>query len=160
MNVSVPLPGFSGLRLRSPLTTKVGQVSVPLPGFSGLRQHPHPRLNQNYRVSVPLPGFSGLRRRPKERPTKTHRRFSPVAGIQWVETSEDMTREESVSKVSSFSPVAGIQWVETLRSPVRWGKPSNVSVPLPGFSGLRHLTIQDLITRMGVFQSRCRDSVG
>ena len=37
--VSVPLPGFSGLRLASVplLCLQKGFVSVPLPGFSGLK---------------------------------------------------------------------------------------------------------------------------
>ena len=41
-----------------------------------------------------------------------------------------------MSTSSSFSPVAGIQWVETI-STKKDGFFSIVSVPLPGFSGLR-----------------------
>ena len=38
---------------------------------------------------------------------------------------------------SSFSPVAGIQWVETSFLEPCSGNLPIVSVPLPGFSGLR-----------------------
>ena len=63
-------------------------VSVPLPGFSGLR------LGKNDRtswltfaiVSVPLPGFSGLRLEESDDKRSGIEGFSPVAGIQWVET--------------------------------------------------------------------------
>ena len=86
--VSVPLPGFSGLR--RVITTRGGtgltsfspvagiqwvetlamirlmlalKVSVPLPGFSGLRRGGFQALEwDQVVVSVPLPGFSGLRR--------------------------------------------------------------------------------------------------
>ena len=37
----------------------------------------------------------------------------------------------------SFSPVAGIQWVETLNQIQTRVNQTQVSVPLPGFSGLR-----------------------
>ena len=60
--------------------------------------------------------------------------FSPVAGIQWVETwgRDDL----DFLQMEGFSPVAGIQWVETQR--LISNNPSLfVSVPLPGFSGLR-----------------------
>ena len=64
--------------------------------------------------------------------------FSPVAGIQWVETTTGILAGK-LDTVIGFSPVAGIQWVETsaLMSPFRV-KTASVSVPLPGFSGLRH----------------------
>ena len=84
-------------------------------------------------VSVPLPGFSGLRP-PDSAGFLLSVSFSPVAGIQWVETS-GLT--PNFMAKSCFSPVAGIQWVETealLLSPFL---PIEVSVPLPGFSGLR-----------------------
>ena len=132
--VSVPLPGFSGLRHLAKSTTvppnicfspvagiqwvetaaqgfgKVGQlrVSVPLPGFSGLRLCRVGHLSLKGDVSVPLPGFSGLR---------------PATGFWgWAD--------------GGFSPVAGIQWVETRQNQKR-SLPPGVSVPLPGFSGLR-----------------------
>ena len=60
--------------------------------------------------------------------------FSPVAGIQWVETQND--RPSQLNPKQRFSPVAGIQWVETSFSK-RFGWGILVSVPLPGFSGLR-----------------------
>ena len=41
--------------------------------------------------------------------------------------------------LSSFSPVAGIQWVETLILGLTSITMLAVSVPLPGFSGLRPL---------------------
>ena len=110
-------------------------------------------------VSVPLPGFSGLR------PTtlkdnRTILCFSPVAGIQWVETTDNLVRETLNTTVSvplpgfsglrqypgtgfnvmdhRFSPVAGIQWVETNdRLRLMEYRDQEVSVPLPGFSGLR-----------------------
>ena len=64
--------------------------------------------------------------------------FSPVAGIQWVETSRTFP---SLAKLPAcFSPVAGIQWVETSSSLARSSlMVLVVSVPLPGFSGLRPL---------------------
>ena len=89
--VSVPLPGFSGLRPQKKAAAKSGSkasfspvagiqwvetklyavillislnVSVPLPGFSGLRPAATQiNRSQEWLVSVPLPGFSGLRRR-------------------------------------------------------------------------------------------------
>ena len=61
--------------------------------------------------------------------------FSPVAGIQWVETPSQGSGSRSKE---SFSPVAGIQWVETLCQPPGVSVNATVSVPLPGFSGLRH----------------------
>ena len=59
--------------------------------------------------------------------------FSPVAGIQWVETGHLRSNR---SRWQGFSPVAGIQWVETLSVQHQPGR-ATVSVPLPGFSGLR-----------------------
>ena len=115
-------------------------------------------------VSVPLPGFSGLR--PLEKNLSVDQKkicFSPVAGIQWVETIAFVIGSRLVkrSQVSvplpgfsglrlgtitkeypkedrCFSPVAGIQWVETWIDNAGWCKVLIVSVPLPGFSGLRH----------------------
>ena len=60
-----------------------------------------------------------------------------------------------------FSPVAGIQWVETNdRLRLMEYRDQEVSVPLPGFSGLRpHLNLR-LCGDEEAFQSRCRDSVG
>ena len=60
--VSVPLPGFSGLRPKLPtISAWVKPVSVPLPGFSGLRRGDETLDYEPIVVSVPLPGFSGLR---------------------------------------------------------------------------------------------------
>ena len=63
-------------------------------------------------------------------------------------------------RLGRFSPVAGIQWVET--PPIHIGKfyGIRVSVPLPGFSGLRPVPTIALSCVVLVFQSRCRDSVG
>ena len=61
--------------------------------------------------------------------------FSPVAGIQWVETF--FFRLCDHGGVLRFSPVAGIQWVETSIPGSLHSYPAPVSVPLPGFSGLR-----------------------
>ena len=61
-------------------------------------------------------------------------RFSPVAGIQWVETRRVWRCQEIIR---CFSPVAGIQWVETRKMIKRSSEWFVVSVPLPGFSGLR-----------------------
>ena len=61
--VSVPLPGFSGLRpinVYRLVQSKRDRVSVPLPGFSGLRLCKLASIVL-FTVSVPLPGFSGLR---------------------------------------------------------------------------------------------------
>ena len=60
------MPGFSGLRLETVLqlfNLKVQiMVSVPLPGFSGLRPGRQGGLLAGKAdVSVPLPGFSGSR---------------------------------------------------------------------------------------------------
>ena len=85
-------------------------VSVPLPGFSGLRQS----FSQHYKLS-------------------SNGGFSPVAGIQWVETC---LTQRGGGRFTGFSPVAGIQWVET-RGKYALPVATNVSVPLPGFSGLR-----------------------
>ena len=91
-----------------------------------------------------------------------HRRksccFSPVAGIQWVETGDRGFGRYSGLRVC-FSPVAGIQWVETTIVSLGLLSGVAVSVPLPGFSGLRHGEwIGNVVDEM--FQSRCRDSVG
>ena len=60
--VSVPLPGFSGLRHVSITANCQVIVSVPLPGFSGLRLGAAGYVaSVMLDVSVPLPGFSGLR---------------------------------------------------------------------------------------------------
>ena len=84
-------------------------------------------------------------------------RFSPVAGIQWVETRDRLGNASDREK--SFSPVAGIQWVETRKDQRRHRHDRYVSVPLPGFSGLRH-PLPALTFANSEFQSRCRDSVG
>ena len=90
-------------------------------------------------VSVPLPGFSGLRPFFRCCTKSMTASFSPVAGIQWVETST-LLNSSPLDSTRCFSPVAGIQWVETLRSVFRFQlRRSEVSVPLPGFSGLRQL---------------------
>ena len=62
--------------------------------------------------------------------------FSPVAGIQWVETQPQEKDREFLWV--GFSPVAGIQWVETFEPNQMRRVSLVVSVPLPGFSGLRH----------------------
>ena len=67
--------------------------------------------------------------------------FSPVAGIQWVETSK---LERLKRDGSCFSPVAGIQWVETHDWNFTASFKGNVSVPLPGFSGLRLLVLRSV----------------
>ena len=72
--------------------------------------------------------------------------FSPVAGIQWVETIRFIGNDRG----AGFSPVAGIQWVETSSSGM-WLKHSGfVSVPLPGFSGLRPTIASDRGKRIRV----------
>ena len=107
--------------------------------------------------------------------------FSPVAGIQWVETLAGLG---ATSQAQCFSPVAGIQWVETPVKHQHHGRLLLVSVPLPGFSGLRPpkspstdikpssfspvagiqwvetANMKTLQERIEAFQSRCRDSVG
>ena len=87
--------------------------------------------------------------------TRLLARFSPVAGIQWVETKVKDIRS---CNEYCFSPVAGIQWVET-SAIYNWFMDYRVSVPLPGFSGLR-LVLRAEGGEAGTFQSRCRDSVG
>ena len=156
VKVSVPLPGFSGLRLSvHPHTARGLLVSVPLPGFSGLRL-----LLSLYAltltVSVPVPGFSGLRHGTPKDCNKSES-FSPVAGIQWVETFRNSAKP---IRARSFSPVAGIQWVETCGKSRSLPQCSQVSVPLPGFSGLRLDGIFFAPFLPVQFQSRCRDSVG
>ena len=86
-------------------------------------------------VSVPLPGFSGLRPVTRGEGSSVLARFSPVAGIQWVETSKSLNQKSDRSE--RFSPVAGIQWVETVDGKQYGSSLYDVSVPLPGFSGLR-----------------------
>ena len=107
--------------------------------------------------------------------------FSPVAGIQWVETR---LLESAQVEIECFSPVAGIQWVETeallqrcnpiavvsvplpgfsglrLFNPFQLLGVNLVSVPLPGFSGLRLVVNGGSVDLVLSFQSRCRDSVG
>ena len=85
-------------------------------------------------------------------------RFSPVAGIQWVETILGVSAGREFTE--SFSPVAGIQWVETLKHCQNQQCNTRVSVPLPGFSGLRLSVALSLKAFNKLFQSRCRDSVG
>ena len=51
---------------------------------------------------------------------------------------------------ASFSPVAGIQWVETRIAGKVAYRSARVSVPLPGFSGLRHKAKKELILLMRV----------
>ena len=132
----------------------------PVAGIQWVETFRRHRIQLTFRtVSVPLPGFSGLRpsNRGKSKPMATG--FSPVAGIQWVETPL-ATPGKWVSNSSCFSPVAGIQWVETFCFPHRFGSEWGVSVPLPGFSGLRHTRYGKRSPRNLQFQSRCRDSVG
>ena len=75
--------------------------------------------------------------------------FSPVAGIQWVETF--FFRLCDHGGVLRFSPVAGIQWVETSIPGSLHSYPAPVSVPLPGFSGLRHLLFVHTAVGTGCF---------
>ena len=88
-------------------------------------------------VSVPLPGFSGLRHLCCPLAVTYQQGFSPVAGIQWVETNHPVMNMREFDM--GFSPVAGIQWVETLKQYSQCRYNRTVSVPLPGFSGLRLL---------------------
>ena len=100
-------------------------------------------------VSVPLPGFSGLRLLWSPL-VAVLLSFSPVAGIQWVETISTETHDPLSDPC--FSPVAGIQWVET--SPLLSRCPEClllVSVPLPGFSGLRPIGLCDWSLRSSSF---------
>ena len=91
VNVSVPLPGFSGLRLSTNREDLFGEI---------------------YSFS-PVAGIQWVETEDGSRPPNKKRsfRFSPVAGIQWVETVFMM--EIYTSRLTGFSPVAGIQWVET-----------------------------------------------
>ena len=76
-------------------------VSVPLPGFSGLRPLKHYAERSSIRVSVPLPGFSGLRPGYLNVHRLSECRFSPVAGIQWVETTDRPLRGNCTSRFQS-----------------------------------------------------------
>ena len=80
------LVAFDRLKIRT-------NVSVPLPGFSGLRHVLNPDGVTSIGVSVPLPGFSGLRQFGVAVPQLASS-FSPVAGIQWVETWNEELLEE------------------------------------------------------------------
>ena len=83
--VSVPLPGFSGLRLPAvPPVTFMDSFS-PVAGIQWVETSLPAGLGYLPLVSVPLPGFSGLRPVPGL-VLQDDRCFSPVAGIQWVET--------------------------------------------------------------------------
>ena len=77
-------------------------VSVPLPGFSGLRHrligsYGFPNVN----VSVPLPGFSGLRLIIFISDSNKAIGFSPVAGIQWVETGIALSKSLKILEFQS-----------------------------------------------------------
>ena len=59
--VSVPLPGFSGLR-QPPATKKAKRKSFsPVAGIQWVETIDDPTVTESKEVSVPLPGFSGLR---------------------------------------------------------------------------------------------------
>ena len=134
-------------------------VSVPLPGFSGLRQS----FSQHYKLSSnggfsPVAGIQWVETCLTQRGGGRFTGFSPVAGIQWVETLNGQRR--LCGGCYCFSPVAGIQWVETFCKGGKGKEFWQVSVPLPGFSGLRpQKAIVDECWDQ-LFQSRCRDSVG
>ena len=103
VRVSVPLPGFSGLRPdQFNEEENLDDVSVPLPGFSGLRPFDSYTIGEQIDiVSVPLPGFSGLRPSQRSPGNGTFSSFSPVAGIQWVETFVTDAQRTVLSKFQS-----------------------------------------------------------
>ena len=64
--VSVPLPGFSGLRLETLCLVGGDRMSPcfsPVAGIQWVETFPHATEPEHLFVSVPLPGFSGLRPR-------------------------------------------------------------------------------------------------
>ena len=86
-------------------------VSVPLPGFSGLRPHNTQSLVDFFVSFSPVAGIQWVETLLVRLPGVVVDSFSPVAGIQWVETH---WLDFPPTTLTSFSPVAGIQWVETL----------------------------------------------
>ena len=87
-------------------------VSVPLPGFSGLRPHACSiPLDDDKRCFSPVAGIQWVETTYRYSLAPRRLGFSPVAGIQWVETLSKLIG--LTEWWVSFSPVAGIQWVET-----------------------------------------------
>ena len=100
----------------------------------------------------------GLRHLVRDYVSSNHRRcFSPVARIHGVATFELLLYGKSDSK---FQSRCQDSWGCDLNSNERSVMPEAVSVPLPGFMGLRHTHIGFRCDRVGVFQSRCQDSWG
>ncbi len=88
-------------------------------------------------VSVPLPGFIGLRHvRVPEDIKDDVEGFSPVAGIHWAATRR-LCQDGGIIQIPGFSPVAGIHWAATTVQNKLKSLQKIVSVPLPGFIGLR-----------------------
>ena len=111
MSVSVPFPGFNGLRRghipRLAITT--GRFQSRFQDSMGCDVVPFFTGRTSMVVSVPFPGFNGLRRDNRGTTWRTEIGFSPVSRIQWVATGVDF-RLQWAHK-ASFSPVSRIQWV-------------------------------------------------
>ena len=136
--VSVPLPGFNGLRLEA-----ITQLSFPQKFQSrcqdsmGCDRQRWTATGKDWQVSVPLPGFNGLRPISLELNSFTSSVFQ--SRCQDSMGCDNIFRTSRAKPLSSFSPVARIQWVATRGSRGRLDECRRVSVPLPGFNGLRLL---------------------
>ena len=89
----------------------------------------------------------GLRLSPFNDPTVSISSFSPVARIHGVATR--MAKDADLALVS-FSPVARIHGVATYDPNQRQRYRSQVSVPLPGFMGLRRFFGAEAVDRASV----------
>ena len=180
--VSVPLPGFMGLRpMRAedrpfccvyrfspvagihgvathykPWPSVNSNVSVPLPGFMGLRRHIGCDHCPKVGVSVPLPGFMGLRPSSIVAEKALKAGFSPVAGIHGVATprSHRPNRQDQL-----FQSRCRDSWgCDSLILP-NYQVQSGFS-PVAGIHGVATQQTRDRRTNRHWFQSRCRDSWG
>ena len=86
-------------------------VSVPLPGFSGLRLFIMEIYTSRLTGFSPVAGIQWVETVLRCMHNRCLKSFSPVAGIQWVETTG--LPNSTHAAATGFSPVAGIQWVET-----------------------------------------------
>ena len=133
-------------------------VSVPLPGFSGLRHiHGGVQCSQSLCFS-PVAGIQWVETWTESDTGGVERlSFSPVAGIQWVETAS--WKAAKWLRNVCFSPVAGIQWVETFTE-TKMEPPVKRFSPVAGIQWVETTLKKTGTLKTLKFQSRCRDSVG
>ena len=136
LSVSVPLPGFMGLRRQRLRDRRVAdRVSVPLPGFMGLRQGPSAFNLGQLAVSVPLPGFMGLRQLAELSAHQTTVEFQSRCRDSW---GCDSFLAGSIALDVWFQSRCRDSWGCDEGLPELGDRAISVSVPLPGFMGLRH----------------------